>query len=729
MKLPAALLRLPAPLLNGLTVALGVALIQALVSLLFGPAAGIVVASGAVCTSLPDVPNPPQRTARRVLPAALVVGGVSLAVGLCRAHPLALGLLIALIAFGSLLCMAWGPRAGPLSFSGTLAMVFAMAFPAPASLAALVSHTGWVLLGAASYAAWAVFTSRRLQGQYRRLALAGAMDATVRRLRSRATLIASLAPVPEDTVRASIRDDALLAESLQAARDQLFAARDGAATRRRNALLLHLIELRDLLLASRLDLRLLGNDAAGSAWRQTIALTLQGMAQTLATMADTVRTDRLLPEGVAIPTHAELAERIAAVPVAAGDPRSRLMATLTGRLGHMIDDVAALQTLLAKPPSLADEQRATLTPEQLQLFVSPEGWPLAALKAHLSLRSPVFRHAVRGALALGSAYALALALPWAAHPHWLVLSVAVVLRGNLEQTLSRRNDRLLGTVLGSLLLLALAQLPQALQPHLLLSAVFVVAIGIAHAYVNQRYLVAATAATVMALLQPHLAVPGSGYAIGERLADTAIGALLAWAFCFVLPSWERRHWAELAARLGQALERHALQVLEWNPPARQGLALRLSRQQVYQALTALAAAAQRSSAEPRRVRLPEQEVDALLTHAYRLLALLSVVQQTLARRREHLDPAAGEAAFADTRRLLQQALADGAGGTAAPGEPHERLATEAEAAVAFDPLADLPEAPLHEAPGLWMQRRLRMATAEAGHFADAARTLRSAVAG
>jgi uncharacterized membrane protein YccC len=72
------------------------------------------------------------------------------------------------------------------------------------------------------------------------------------------------------------------------------------------------------------------------------------------------------------------------------------------------------------------------------------------------MQSPVLRHAVRAALALGSAYYLALALPWASHPHWLVLSVAVVLRGNLEQTLSRRNARVMGTMLGCAVVLGLA---------------------------------------------------------------------------------------------------------------------------------------------------------------------------------------------------------------------------------------------------------------------------------
>ena len=90
---------------------------------------------------------------------------------------------------------------------------------------------------------------------------------------------------------------------------------------------------------------------------------------------------------------------------------------------------------------------------------------------------------LRAALALSLAYALGQVLPWATHPHWLVLSVAVVLRGNLEQTLSRRNERIIGTVLGCLLVMALAQLH---EPRVL-GLAFLAAVGVAHAYVNKRY--------------------------------------------------------------------------------------------------------------------------------------------------------------------------------------------------------------------------------------------------
>ena len=60
--------RLPAYLLNGIAVALGISIIQFLVVATAGPQAGALAMSGAVCASLADVPNTVHRTAQRVRP-------------------------------------------------------------------------------------------------------------------------------------------------------------------------------------------------------------------------------------------------------------------------------------------------------------------------------------------------------------------------------------------------------------------------------------------------------------------------------------------------------------------------------------------------------------------------------------------------------------------------------------------------------------------------------------
>jgi len=687
--------RLNAAQLNGIGVALGVALVQTLFGLALGLPVGLAAAGGAVCASLPDLPNPPQRVWPRLLPAALLAFIVTLAVGLARGSPLAMTLLIGVIAFCTMLTMAWGPRAGPLSFTGILALVFAMAWRRPDTPLEALSHAGWVLAGALAYALWARGSSWLLRRRYRELALAAAMRACMRRLRSRAARIAGEVPLEEQSIRASIADDVLLADALQAARDQVFAARPSEQGRRQVDLLLGLVELRDLLLASRLDVELLGDDAPGRGWRLALATSQRHLADALEGLAAAVDRAAPPPRVSAEAWRRELAQRLAAVEtVADEDPRRHLVAALQSRLGHMLDDVATMSVRLTGPDRPPDS--GAFTAEQLQQFVSPEGWPLAALKAHLSLQSGVMRHALRAAAALSLAYALGLALPWATHPYWLVLSVAVVLRGNLEQTLARRDERVIGTVLGCLLVLLLAQV----QSPSLLHLVFIAAAGVAHAYVNQRYRVAATAATLMALLQPLLLAPGSNPAIVERLADTLIGAALAWAFCFVLPSWERRSLQRLSLQLRGVLARHAANVLRWSSTPEQQLSARLSRQQAYTALAALAAAAQRTRVEPRHVRLPEPEIEAVLVHGYRLMALLGAVQQMVNRRLARLDGAQAEPALASAVQASVAALQ--------PGEPRP-LAVAASAA----PLSEWPEHAGQHDLTPWLLRRLRLVQREA----------------
>jgi len=680
--------RLEAAHLNGLSVALGVAATHLAIGALFGETAGLAAVGGAVCAGLTDLPNPPQRVLPRVLPAAAAAAVVTLLVGLTD-HSLALTVaLVAVVAFLSLMTLAWGLRAGPLSFAPVLALVFAMAWDRSIGAAAPVEHALWVGLGGFVYAGWARASAVLLRHRYRQLALAAALRAAERRLRSRAQRIALAVNADEARIRASIADDVVLAEALQAARDQVFAARRSPRSRRQTDLVLGLIELRDLLLASRLDTELLGQDFPGRQWRAALADTLRHLADVLAALADSVAHGAPLPEVSAAAWREQLARRLAEVSAPPGDSRAHLVSALESRLGHMLGDVAAM---VARQAS-ADDPDSPWTPERLAPFVSPEGWPLAALKPHLTLQSGVMRHALRSALALSFAYWLGALLPWAAHPFWLMLSVAVVLRGNLEQTLSRRNERIIGTVQGCLLVMLLAHLDWV--P--LLSLCFIAAVGVAHAYVNRRYRVAATAATLMALLQPLMLAPGSDPFIGERLADTVIGAGLAWLFSFVLPSWERAAVPRLAAQLSGALARHADNMLRWLPGADEQLAQRLSRQQAYTALAALAAAAQRTRVEPESVRLPDAGIESALSHGYRLMALLGAVQQQVQRRSDRLDAARAQPALQQARQACVDAL-------------HGMPATTTEVAEAHD--ADAGAWPEHlgqQDLTPWLLRRLRL---------------------
>jgi uncharacterized membrane protein YccC len=596
--------RLPVHLVNGIAVALGLGLIQLLFGGLGGFHAAQLASTGAVCVSLADVPNTVARAWRQMLLAVVLSSAASLAVALLVPWPNALGAGIALITFAAMMVLAWGPRAGPVSFAPVLALVFSMALPhGRDSVLALV---GWNTAGALAYFGWALASTLLLQPRYRTLALAAALAATARLLRDRAGVLES--GTADVAARAAVAAEAALAERLQAARDLLFAAPDTQAARRRSAILLRTIDLRDVLLASRLDVETLGDAAPARAAREQAAAGLRRIAAALDA------SEQALREG----SPRERSSDGAVVDFAADAPRA-----IVERMRHLADDVAQIEALVRG----ADEA-LPLGAGQLRRFVAPEGWPLRALRPHLGLRSPVLRHALRLGLALGSAYFIGRALPWASHPHWLVLSVAVVLRGNLQQTLSRRDARVFGTMLGCVIVLVLARVPSPVA----LSVVFLFAAGMAHSFVTVRYVLTASAATVMALLQSHLVDPASGFAVAERLADTLLGALLAWGFSYVLPSWERRTLPEAIRRALLALQQYARHTL--TASAELAVEQRLARRRAYDALGAVAAALQRSGAEPKRVQLPVREVLGLLDQAHRLMAHLSMLRLMLARRSE-----------------------------------------------------------------------------------------------
>lgn len=671
----------PAYAWNGLSVALGVTLVHLLVAWLTpGPQAALasqLAMACAICASLADQPGTLSRNLRRVLTSGLLALGAMAAVAVLHPYRPAMGLLVAVLGLGGALFLSWGLRAAAVSFAPILAMVFALAWP-PQSLGfVLASSAAGLLL----YLLWAAFSGLLLQSRFRRLALAEALQGLAQLLSARAELLAS------DGAARAMRDwlgnEAQLADQLQAARDQLFprAARDPRSA----AVLLHIIELRDHLLASRLDLELLGEDPAGQGLRLALVQRLQDLAALLH------RLRHSLLDGQ--PPVAPLLPALSWAALPAQDPRQRLQQALLDRLQHLDAEVQAMARALDRRQA---EPSLPLTPAQLRQFVAPEGWPLALLRAQLHLDSPVLRHALRSALALSSAYFIALALPWASHPHWLVLSVAVVLRGSLDQTLARRNLRVLGTLAGCGLVLLLAQLPVLL----LWLVVLQLAVGVAHAFAARRYLITATAATVMALLQAHLADPAHGLAITERLLDTLLGAGLAWAFSYVLPAWERRNLPRAILRARAALQQYAAQAMV--PGS--ALAQRLARRQAYDALGALSAALQRSAAEPRRVRPPLAELNAMLDHGYRLMAHLSMLRQSLMRRPEALGDEIH--ALPEQAQRLQRALAG-----EEPVPPALQVLQDWSLLPEVGPLEDLRP---------WMRRRLLVSLDDAARTGQAA---------
>jgi uncharacterized membrane protein YccC len=707
---------------NGLSVAFGLLLISAGVHVFMGPLASAAAATGVIVASPPDLAAPRRGKFLQMLPSPLIGLPLFLGVQLVHADPLRLGLVLVPATFLAFLGMAWGKRGIPIAIAVTFSMIFSMATHTPTSVDEAITRTLDFGLGAALYVVYATLANLTLNARYRVQVMADVVFslATLMRLEAR-----QFTPRDEsDDVRKTpasllgqlLRQQAALADQLQGARDIVLESPRTPLRQKLAGMLIAVIEMRDQLLASELDLDALHSHPGHAPALAEMRSVLEGLAEEMSALGDALLLGRQPP---AMP---DRRPQLAAISLQddgrragrAGPTTAVLGRGLASRIGHINDEVLRLVALARGElqPDLA------LVRANWQMFVSPTAWSIRPFFTLWRWDAPPLRHAIRAMLAVATGYTIAVLLPWGSHDYWILLTIVVVLRGSLSQTLERRNSRVAGTLLGCVCAVGLLA---AHPPTMVLLAAMTVAQAVAHGFAVRRYLITAVAATVLGLVQAHMLYVGVGptFALFERVADTLIGAAIAWAFCYVLPSWERTQIPALVARTLNAQARHArlalglgqLRAIDSSPE----LEWRLARREAFDSLSALVQATQRSLSEPRAVRPPIEPLEHLQAHSYQLLAQLSAVKSMLVLRRDRLTPAEVEGPLARTAERIEDLI--GRMPSGGPSMPESRAATALTGPI---PLPD----PFDNDISPWLLRRLDLATGITAQLRDdAARIL------
>ena len=486
---------------NGLSVALGLFLISAGVHAWLGTFAAASAAVGVIVTAPPDLPGPRRGKLWQMLPAPLVGLPLFFAVQMLHAAPIRLGLLLVPATFLAFTAMAWGKRGIPIAIAVMFSMIFSMATPTPAGLHEALYRTMIFGLGAGLYVVYAVLANLALNGRYRVQAMADVLLSLAALMRTEASQFSSrdesgdVREVPAPLLGRLLREQAALADQLQATRDIVLESPRTAYRQRLAGMLMVVLEMRDQLLASELDLEALQSNPAHAPALMEMRRVLEALADDTAGLADALLLARR-PEPVpdrrpqlsAIhlppdPAHPN------GTPAVAGPTAAMLARGLASRIGHINDEVLRLVAMARGDlqPDLA------VVRANWKVFVSPTDWSWTPLFSLWRWDAPPLRHAIRASLAIGTGYGIALMLPWGSHDYWILLTIVVVLRGSLSQTLDRRNARVAGTLLGCVLAVALLSAHPSAVGMLVVS---VVAQAIAHGFAVRRYLITAVAATV-----------------------------------------------------------------------------------------------------------------------------------------------------------------------------------------------------------------------------------------
>lgn len=371
---------------------------------------------------------------------------------------------------------------------------------------------------------------------------------------------------------------------------------------------------------------------------------------------------------------------------------SRNLARLHARIGAAARPPAETAADLAA----ADQSLLDRSPRNAR-----EAWDRVRLQ--LNPGAPLFRHAVRLALALAAGYGLIHLFP-TQQGYWILLTTLFVCQPGYGATRRRVVQRVSGTFAG----LALGWAVLDLFPDPLLQACFAVLAGVVFfALRTTRYALATGAITLLVLLAANQVGDGAGLIV-PRMVDTLLGSLIAGVAVFaILPDWQGRRMHEPVARALAANRDYLRELIrQYAEGSRDDLPFRLARRNAHNADAALSAAVAGMLREPGFIQREGDTSVRLLVISHTLLAYLS----GLGAHRERLEPGeptdrllAAATRLADALDEIATALARGVAPPAAPDDADAGTATALEpagAAGSIELLAreaseapDAPEAP------------------------------------
>jgi uncharacterized membrane protein YccC len=638
---------------SGLGVACGVLGVALVSYFLFGLAIAAAASTGALAVSIADVPRAAYLKRVQLVSALVLTTVTTLIIGLTDASDVLQFCLILLISFGAAMLIAYGKESLPVSMAVLVMMAIALGTPAP-DVPHILQHTAIFFVGGSAYLAYALTLSVLLRFRTKQQALAECLYEFARYLKTKSNFYDTGVDL-DANYRAMINQQALMNERLQSARDLVFRSlkdrRDGQLANT----LIAMLDVYEHILAAQTDFEMLRARFAGSdvlIFLRDLALkSAQGLEQiSFAILRD--REPRL-----AVNYKAELfavsyeLNRLAAVEQPSVEDREALMALseIHETVRQSIAHIERLHTVARTPAVPTDILGGT----DLKRFVNRTDLSPALLAAQLRQGSPIFRHALRTMMAMGCGYVLADILPYAAHSQWILLTLAVIMRPNFSLTKQRRTDRVVGNAIGCALTACLLHFSP--PPGVLFGSLFL-ALAVAHTFAPIKYRYTAAAACVMALVQLHLLNPSDPFAIGERLIDTAVGAILAYAFSFVLPHWEYRDLPRLAASQLDAALKFAVATLSM--PA-QDLEYRLTRKRFNDTTGLLSSAFGRMLQEPESRHFIKTELNAFITENYLLAAHLTAVKVLLQRRASHIDAEHASSVMGLARSDVEAQLSEG----------------------------------------------------------------------
>lgn len=567
---------------------------------------GLAVAVGAFGTSLTDSPGPLHHRRNGILICCFFIALVALVTDFARMNDWVLGVEIFLFSFFFSMFTIYGNRAAAIGTAALLVMVLLMNQhfgPEQPGLSALLALAGglWYLLLSLAFSQI---------GPYRpaQQALGECIHEVARFLRVKARFYSTATNLDED-FRQLVAQQVVVSEKQDAVREMLFKSRQVVKefTNTGRTLVLTFVDVVDLyeqITKIHYDYASLRERFGNSGILEEVTRLILQMADELDDIGFAIQSDSHYRRRIAISEQLEqLKSRIDAYESQASEGSSLALKKILVNIRNLAQRLHDIQHNYSTKTSAAE------LPQGLEYarFVSHQNFSFSLFRDNLSLRSSIFKHSVRVAVAAIAGFLLARGLDYGHHGYWIILTVIFILKPGFSLTRQRNYQRLIGTLAGGVI----GVLILLFVPDMRVQFVFLlIAMVGTYSFLRINYTLMVLFVTPFVLILFNFMGTGSLGLVEERVVDTLIGCAIAFAANYLIfPSWESDQLPRFMLDVARANTAYLQKMYEGLSGKQQEVQeYKLARKQVYVSSANLSAAFQRMTTEPKKRQKNSKEV-------------------------------------------------------------------------------------------------------------------------
>ena len=609
---------------------------------------GLTLSLGALCICTIDSPGPIVHKRNGMLIGNVFLLLVAIITGFARLNVFTLGIEITLFSFVFSMFTVYGNRAASVGTSALLVMIFMMDKEAKPDQVLTLSLT--ILAGGTWYLLFSLLFFGIRPYRAAQQTLGENISDIADFLRIKAAFYLPDTDI-DDNYRKLVSQQIKVSQHQDAVREILFKSRVMVkeSTSAGRVLVLTFIDLVDMfeqIMATSYDYNRIRDKFAATGILSEIANVLQGMAGELDSIAYMVLSNTRNRHKIDFITELEqLKSRIDQLEPSGHGSNIALKKILVN-LRDLNNRIKSIHKYYNSRSADALPE-TNISNDEYAKFVTHQDYAPGVFFDNLSLGSTAFKHALRVSLVCLVGFIIAKEFAIGHHSYWVLLTIIVILKPGFSLSKQRNYQRLIGTIAGGLIGIAILLFIPNKDVQFTLLVVLMIG---TYSFLRLNYVVSVIFMTPYVLIL--FKFLGVGFVVEERIVDTIIGSTIAFiASYLIFPTWESDQVQQNLADVIYANLNFLVKIAQSFTGKPVGaIDYKLARKDVFVKSANLSAAFERMTSEPKSKQKNIKE-------AHKFVVLNHILSSYIATIGSGLATDAFKKASAENLKLLKRSIA------------------------------------------------------------------------